>query len=144
MDPISIATAAAAILAPYLSTLAVKAGEKVTENLAGKAGTGASGAVDALYQAIKRKFAADHDTDAEQSLTSLAAKPDSEARQATVAEVLADKAQADPAFAKELADLVQQAGKDPGVTQFLTNVYGEGRVGKIINVGQQIGNFTVK
>src|SRR5215210_5004612 len=101
MDPISIATAAAAILAPYLSTLAVKAGEKVTENLAGKAGTGASGAVDALYQAIKRKFAADHDTDAEQSLTSLAAKPDSEARQATVAEVLADKAQADPAFAKE-------------------------------------------
>src|SRR4051794_30963772 len=73
MDPVQLATAAVAVLAPFLATLAGKAGEKVTESLAAKAGAGAGGAVDGLYKAIRDKFAGEKDEDAQQSLKSLEA-----------------------------------------------------------------------
>jgi hypothetical protein len=136
MDPISIGTAAVAILAPYLTSLAAKVGESVTENLAKKAGSGAGGAVETLYQTIRQKFTADRDTNAERSLKSLETEPDSKVSQTAVAAVLDEKAQADPAFAKELADLVQQARQDPKVAKFLTNVYGNAQVNKLVNIGQ--------
>ena len=128
MDISLIATAAAAMLAPYLSeagkAAAKKAGEKAWEKVAG------------LYQAIRRKFAADKDDYAQKTMERLEAQPTAEARQVALADVLAEKAQTDPAFAQELARLVQGAAEDRAVVQILTQVYGEGRVGKIINVAQ--------
>lgn len=143
MDPVQLATAAVAVLAPFLSTLAGKAGEKVTESLAARAGAGAGGAVDGLYKAIRDEFAAKGDEDARQSLKSLEAKPDSQGRQTALAEVVADKAKADPAFAAQVAELVQRARHDPATSQFLTQVYGNARVRNIANIGRA-GNLTIR
>ncbi|MGB9870629.1 MAG: hypothetical protein ACPLYD_03105 [Anaerolineae bacterium] len=123
-----IAAAAAALLGPYLA----KAGEA----LAKKAGEAAWAKVEALYQAIRRKFAADRDDYAQKTLQRLEEQPSSEARQAALADVLAEKAQADPAFARQLAALVGEAGEDKALVQFITQVYGEAYVGKITNIGR--------
>ncbi|MGC9084548.1 MAG: hypothetical protein ACP5ME_15410 [Anaerolineae bacterium] len=122
-----IAAAAAALLGPYLA----KAGEA----LAKKAGEAAWAKVEALYQAIRRKFAADRDDYAQKTLQRLEEQPSSEARQAALADVLAEKAQADPAFARQLAALVGEAREDKALVQFITQVYGEAYVGKITNIG---------
>ncbi|MGC8947699.1 MAG: hypothetical protein ACP5N6_16325, partial [Anaerolineae bacterium] len=116
-----IAAAAAALLGPYLA----KAGEA----LAKKAGEAAWAKVEALYQAIRRKFAADRDDYAQKTLQRLEEQPSSEARQAALADVLAEKAQADPAFARQLAALVGEAREDKALVQFITQVYGEAYVG---------------
>ena len=123
-----IAAAAAALLGPYLA----KAGEA----LAKKAGEAAWAKVEALYQAIRRKFAADRDDYAQKTLQRLEEQPSSEARQAALADVLAEKAQADPAFARQLAALVGEAREDKALVQFITQVYGEAYVGKITNIGR--------
>ena len=128
MDVVQIATAAAALLAPYLA----KAGEAAAK----KAGEAAWEKVEALYQAIRRKFAADKDDYAQKTLERLEAQPTTETRQTALADVLAEKAQADPGFAQELARLVQGAAQDKTVVQVLTQVYGEARVNKIINIAQ--------
>jgi hypothetical protein len=130
MDVARTATAAVACLAPYLPRLAGEA----------KAPGGAAGAaVAALYQAVRRRFAADRDDDATRTLAVLAvlaARPASPGRRAAVAEVLEDKGRADPAFARELADLVQRAGQDRSVTEFLTQVYGAAWVEHIRTIGR--------
>lgn len=128
MDIAQIATAAAALLAPYLA--------RAAEAAAKKAGERAWEKVEALYQAIRRKFAADQDEYAQKTLQRLEAQPTAEARQAALADVLTEKAQADPDFARKLARLVQDATQDNTVVQFLTQVYGEARVGNIINIGR--------
>jgi hypothetical protein len=135
LDPVQLGTAAVAVLAPYLTSLAGKVGERVAETVAGKAATGTSGVVEALYDAVRRKFAADGDKDAQGALTSLEAKPDSESRQAVMAEVLADKARADEGFGDELSNLVQQAARDQPTMQFLTQVYGNAKVKSIVTIG---------
>ena len=122
-----LATAAIAIFAPYLAKAGAAAAQKAGEMVPEKVG--------ALLQAIRRKFTTDQDADAEQSLKSLEAKPDSQPRQAALAEVLAEKAQADPQFARELEELVQDARTDPQVGQFLTQVYGNARVENLLNIG---------
>jgi hypothetical protein len=138
MDVARTATAAVACLAPYLPRLA---GEAAAPGGAGPApaaapGGAAGAAVAALYQAVRRRFAADRDDDATQTLMGLAARPASPGRRAAVAEVLEDKGRADPAFARELADLVQRAGQDRGVTEFLTQVYGAAWVEHIRTIGR--------
>jgi hypothetical protein len=143
MDPVQLATAAVAVLAPFLASLAQKAGAAVVDRLATEAGAGAGKAVEALYQAIKGKFAADKDDDAEQSLESLAAKPESEGRQAALAEVLAEKAESDPAFAQRLVELVQEVEHDPVASQFLTQVTGNARVDTIVNAGR-VDDLTIR
>ncbi len=128
MDITQITAAAAALLGPYLA----KAGEAAAK----KAGEAAWAKVEALYQAVRRKFAADRDDYAQKTLQRLEEQPTSEARQAALADVLAEKAQADPTFARELARLVGEAGQDTTIVQFITRVYGKAYVGKIINIGR--------
>lgn len=127
MDIVQIATAAVALLAPYL----IKAGESA----AGKVGEKALEKVEALYQAIRRRFAADKNDYAEKTLQRMEEQPTSEGCQAALADILAEKAQNDPGFAQELMQLVQSATQDKTVVQILTQVYGNARVGKIINIG---------
>lgn len=128
MDIIQIAMTAVAIIAPYLG----QAGEAMAKT----AGEKAWGKVEALYQAIRRKFAADKDDYAQKTLERLEAEPTADTRQTALADVLAEKAKSEPSFAQELARLVTGAAQDKTVVQFLTQVYGEGRVGKITNIGQ--------
>jgi hypothetical protein len=128
MDIAQIAITAAALLAPYL----VKAGEAAAK----KAGETAWEKVESLYQAMRGKFAADEDDYAEKTLQRLEEQPTSEVRQASLADILTEKAEADPTFARELAQLVQDTAQDQATAQFLTQVYDNARVDKIINIGQ--------
>ena len=128
MDIGQIATTAVALLAPYLT----KAGEAAAK----KAGEAAWKKVEALYQAIERKFVADKDDDAQKTLQHLEDQPKDDGCQAALASVLAAKAAADPEFAQDLARLVHGAAQDKTVTQFLIQVYPEAEVNKIINIGK--------
>jgi hypothetical protein len=135
MDVAQLGAAIASLLAPYLPQIGQAAANTATEL--------APEAVQAVYQAIRRKFAADHDADAERTLDALAARPTSDARQAALAEVVAEKAQADAAFGQELARLANGAMREPGVVQQLINVYGQARVGKITSIGSVRGDVTI-
>ena len=127
MDMAQIATTAATLLAPYL----VKAGEAAAK----KVGEAAWEKVKALYQAIRKKLAADKDDYAAKTLARLEEQPTNKGRQAALADVLAEKAQADPAFAQELAKLVQATTEDSSVSTFLTQVYDQAQVDQIVNIG---------
>jgi hypothetical protein len=126
IDP--IATTAVAFLVPYL----VKAGEEI----ALKAGDAVWNMAASLYQAIHHKFTKDQDVYAQQTLKRLEEQPTNEARQAALTDVLNDKIQADPTFAQDLKQLVQNTSQTQGITQFLTQVYDHGQIDKIINIGQ--------
>lgn len=71
---------------------------------------------------------------AEGTLKRAAEKPESEGRRAALAEVIAEKAEADHTFGQELARLTQVTAQEEGIFNFLTQVYG-GKVSKIVNIG---------
>ncbi len=127
IDMHQVATTAAALLGPYLA--------KSGEGFAKKAGEAAWDKVVALYQTIRCKFIADKDEKAQEALHRLKEQPTDEKHQAALAEVLTEKAQADPVFAQDLQQLVQVTTQDETVAQFLNQVYDRGRVDKIISIG---------
>jgi hypothetical protein len=126
MEPTALAAAAVSIVAPYLA----EAGKAAAK----KAGEAAVSRVEAVLGAIKAKFQADQDEFAEQTLARLEAQPEAEGRRGSLADVVAEKAAADPAFAQELERQVEAAQQNPATQQFLTQVYG-GTVGEIFNIG---------
>ena len=99
MDIQRIATAAMALLSPYLTkageVLAKEAGEELVEKAS------------ALHQAIKAKFKGD--AYAEQTLARLEEKPKAKGRQAALREVLAEKLEEDPNFAQVVRRLLKEA-----------------------------------
>jgi len=123
MDP---ASAAVALLAPYLAEAGTAA--------ASRAGEAAVDGAKALLAMLRRRFSGDKDEYAQQTLTRLEEKPDDQARQAALQGVLAEKAEEDRSFRTELERLVHQTTFDRPVAEFLTEVYG-GEVGKIVNIG---------
>ena len=127
MISVPIITSVVTLLAPYLA----KAGEEVAK----KAGEASWEKMKALYQVICNKFSADKDDYAQQTLKRLEEKPSEESRQRALTDILVEKAEANPEFAQELKQLVQDTTQGKDVGQFLTQVYG-GEVGKIVNIGQ--------
>ena len=109
VDLVGITSAAVALLGPYLASLAGKVGTAAADEIAAGAANSSVMAIGSLYNSLRRKFASDHDEDACRALSSLEAVPNSEGRQSTLAEVLLDRASADPEFAAELARLVDAA-----------------------------------
>ena len=99
MDAQTIATAAMALLSPYLA----KAGEAFAKEAGEKLAEKAS----ALYRAVKAKFKGD--TYAEQTLTRVEEKPEAKGRQVALQEVLAEKLEEDPDFAETVRRLVEEA-----------------------------------
>lgn len=97
----TIAAGAVAILTPYLAEAGKGFAKKAGESLAEKAG--------GLYEAIKAKFKGD--PDAEQALSLVEAKPESQGRQMALQELLVERMNADSGFAGVVADLVEQAKK---------------------------------
>lgn len=99
MDVQALATAAMAILSPYLAQAGEAFAKKAGEKLAEKAG--------AVYQAIKEKFKGD--SYAEETLARVEEKPESEGRQAALKEVLAEKLGEDADFAEVVGRLLAEA-----------------------------------
>lgn len=117
-----LATTALTLISPLLT--------KAGESLASKAGEKAFEKLSSLYDAIKPVFTGDN----ELILLRLNEDPTNEERQAEAAKVLSQTLDSDPKLAAEVERWVNEAKSEPGVSQFLTQVYG-GKVGKIVNIG---------
>jgi hypothetical protein len=126
MDPLQLATMAVSLIAPYLT----EAGKAA----ANKAGEAAGQQIEGLLNSIRRRFEKDSDAYAQQTLERLEQQPEAEGRRRAVVDVLAEKA-ADPEFAQELAGILNKARKDEATSQFVTNVYGHGKIGQLFNIG---------
>lgn len=127
MDPATIALTVAGLLA-----------KKALEAAGGKAGEGAWAALGRIADAVRRRFGGD--SEVTETLERLEAKPASQGRTQELAEVLQPRLEADPAFAAELARLVEQAKTEPPVASFVTTVQGNAQVGKLTNIGQVSGD----
>jgi hypothetical protein len=104
MDLISIAAIAAPFIAKGADALSKTAGEKL------------GGLVGELSHAVIDKFKGD--TYAEQTLDHAKEKPESEARQGVLKEVLAEKMEGDSDFAEKVRKLVADVQKENARTAF--------------------------
>jgi hypothetical protein len=94
MEWMNIALAATAILGPYLTKTGEAAAQKIGED---------------FYHWIKMRFEKKDDKDIQVGLSQLEKKPDSKSRRDVLAEILTERAEADPdGFGAELQARVQQ------------------------------------
>lgn len=97
----TIAAGAIAVLGPYLAEAGKGFAQKAGESLAETASS--------LYGTIKAKFAGD--SDAEQALALVEAKPQSKGRLLTLEEMLVERMGGDSDFATAIGSLVEEAKK---------------------------------
>ncbi|MGF6889609.1 hypothetical protein ABIA39_009060 [Nocardia sp. GAS34] len=109
MEPISIAVAAAALLA-----------SKFGEGFAKDAGASGWRAVARLREVTAQKFG--HGSEKSAAVLALSTNPSSQA-QITVAESIAAAARSDPDFAAEIHNLVEIAQEDPMIEAFVAKAY---------------------
>jgi hypothetical protein len=133
MDWQVIAQQVVAVLAPVAPVLALAATEAV-KALGKKFGeAGAEVALkkgQALWDKIKARFAKDKEVT--QTMELFAGNP--AAFEAALAKVLEARLKQDAEFGRELQAALSDAVADAQVATFLTQVYGQARAGKIINV----------
>ena len=123
-----IAGSVVAVLSPYLA----QAGGA----LAATAGEGVATLIKDLYRLVRRKFDEDRESDGRATLRDLEEEPADRPKQKALKRALAERVNADQAFANELASALEKITRGAPVNQqFLTQVYG-GEVGKIVNIGQ--------
>jgi hypothetical protein len=125
VDPVSVASAAAVLLATEGGA-----------GLAGEAGKAAWAGLGRLVALVRGKFAAD--PPAARALEQAQASPADAAGVRRLAETLARHGERDPAFLAALADLVDQARRDPVVVQ--VNDYGS--IGKVVSIGAVHGDVS--
>jgi hypothetical protein len=126
MDPATMGALAIGLLTPYLRQAGTQAAQKLGQDAASE--------VEKLLALVRKKFAADQDSYASETLARLEAQPSTESRQRALADVLAEKAAADPGFRTQLEGVLQSAQANPSTQQFLTQISG-GQVGQVLNVG---------
>jgi len=129
---IELGTAAVLFLAPYLKDAGTE--------IASKAGEAAAEGVHRLVDSIRRKLASSG-PEAQQAFDELQRQPDNAERQDALATVLTSEAEQDEAFATDLARLVRELTEEPTLTSFLTHIYGQAKVGQILNI-HQAGNLS--
>ena len=136
MDPITLATAATALLSPFIKKVGEKALDKIAEQLPEKVGAVWTG----IWNRLKEKPAA---ADAVNDLVSDAEDPD---YQQTFTTQLKKALEKDESFASLLTDLIEKAKSDPSI-----NIGGDGvvannnsiAVGKISVGGNLDGNIVI-
>jgi hypothetical protein len=129
MDPTSLAASAVSLLVPYLARI----GGQVVEHVGSDLSQIAIERLEQLYQRIKRKVAGDRF--AEPALERLEQRPGSEVQQASLGEILGEMVSTDPIFATELAALVHQAQRTPGLA--ITQISDAGAVAAGGNIHMQ-------
>jgi len=130
VDIQGIATAAMALLGPYLAKAGGAFSEKSGEELAEKVG--------ALQRAIKSKFKGD--TYAEQTLTWAEEKPQLKDRQGALPEVLTETMEGDQDFAETIRRLVQEGKRIWGshiIAQYLEFSGKSGDVFQMVDIQRQ-------
>ena len=138
MDPLTLATTATTLLAPYISKVGEKALEKVGEQLPEKVGAVWNG----IWNRIKEKPAA---ADAANDLVTDATD---EGNQQIFTTQLKKALEKDETFASLLADLIEkgksEASKAPGGDQITaTATKNSVAVGKVSIGGNMDGNFVI-
>lgn len=133
MDVQAIASAAIAILTPYLA----KAGEEIAKKAVGAAWEKAR----EIYQAVQARIAKEKEPYPQQTLGQFQENP--EKRQGAMQDVLIEILEKDPAFAERLQCLLKEAQQAGAGTTFNTNVFG-GQVGEIINIDKVEKGLTIK
>jgi len=119
INTVQAATAIVAALAPFmpfLIELGKAGGKKLVEVIAEKGGEAAWEKAETLWSKLKMRFG--DDPEVQSAATMVAAKPEDERRQTTLAEVLVDRLQRDSALAEEL---LQMVGGQESVQQVLAD-----------------------
>lgn len=133
----AIALAAASLLGPFVA--------KGAEEFAKTVGLGAAKAVGNIADLVRARFGEKQNDFGEKALERTGDKPEDTRRIETLAEVIREEAESDPAFAAELTRLVEDAKAVPELAQsvksFTTNIGGD-NLGNITNVADA-GSFTV-
>jgi hypothetical protein len=135
MDPITLATAATSLLAPYLKKAGAAAMDKLAEQL--------PGAVGKIWEAISH-----HSPSAAEAAGDLAQNPEDEDNEVVFKKQLQKALTKDTEFAGLLTELMEQAkresGKDVGGDQITTTANNNSvAVGKISVGGNVNGNFVI-
>ena len=133
MDPITLATAATSLLAPYLKKVGAVAMDKIAEKLPETVGQ--------VWEAISHRS-----TGAAEAATDLAKNPDDADNEVFFKKQLQKALEKDQDFASQLTDLLEKAKSDSSI-----NIGGDGvvannnstAVGKISIGGNVDGNFTI-
>jgi uncharacterized membrane protein YebE (DUF533 family) len=129
MDPVSVASAAAVLLA-------TKGGATLAEQ-AGKAAWAGLGRLAAL---VRNRFAGD--PQAEAMLEAAQAQPDDEGRVRRLAELLAEHGERDAGFLATLSELVAEARTDPMVGPTVVQVNDFASIGKVVTIGTVQGDVS--
>lgn len=134
MDPVTIATAAAAALAPYLADVGKAA--------AGTVGAAAGRQLQRLYERITGRLSQDETSGGQEALARLRLDPHNQVFRADLADVLARAISCDPRFGAEMADDIKNLEGGPGTVSIHNEITGDARVEKIANFGNVTGSVT--
>ena len=135
MEPLTIATTAVAFLSPYLAPYLAKTGEKAAEEVGKKLPEAAAG----VWNAIMTKFRGH--VVAEAAVQDLVEQPGDQLNQSTFTNQRRKVLDAEPAFATELAYLLEEAKRQSGDT--ITNT-GSGAVATSGGVAAGAGGVAVR
>jgi hypothetical protein len=134
MEPMTLAMTAAGLLAPYLAA----AGQAAAK----KAGEAAWTKVESLYTMIKDKLTGN--AYGTQALTRLAEQPQSQPRQAALADVLEEQVKTDAAFAATLQRLVTEAQAAGATTPIEQHLHISGQARDVTQIGTVGGNVDLR
>jgi len=134
MEPLTLAMTTVGMLAPYLAA--------ASQAAAKKAGEAAWTKLEGLYTAIKNKLTG-HDFGT-QALTRLAEQPQSQLRQAALADVLEEQLKADGAFMATLQRLVTEAKTAGADTHIEQDISISGQARDVTQIGTVGGNVDLR
>lgn len=132
MDAAAIATVATTLLSPYLA--------QAREDVANETGGAAWEKVRQIHQAIRTRLQEEGDSYPAETLRRFEEQPES--RRGAMQSVLQEILDVDPAFARALSVLLQEADRAGAGAVFNVNVFG-GTVGEIINIDRLDGGLTI-
>jgi hypothetical protein len=119
-----------------LGTIAAAVYAKAQERAVAVAVEGGEGVVHRLVRWLRTSLSDSGDTRAIGALELVERAPDSRSSVDALAVVLNDRANDDVDFQSQLAALVNEARHDRVAGGFVTEVYGNARVAKIVNIGR--------
>ena len=100
----AVTVTALAPFTPFLTEIAEAGGKKLAQVIGEKGGEAAWHKAQSLWDKLKARFG--DDPELQSAATMVAARPEDEARQTMLAEVLGARLQANPALAQEILDLL--------------------------------------
>jgi hypothetical protein len=131
VEPVTTITAVT-LLAAYLKGLAEEAGKQSGGGL----GEGARAGLRKLYAVVKARLSGDDFQ--QKTLERFEERPDDERRQRALDDVLSETAEADPDFARELADVLAEVREAAGDSIQITDAGAVAIDGNVVQRGRNV------